>query len=475
MEAAAGEELVPPMPPRLREGTPIWSKLMKSRDNLIAGWTQDCFERKVFDFSILNQRYIVCNDAASVREVFLEKNANFDLKSPQMRRALEPLLGDGLFVSDGDLWRQRREACAPSLRSEHLPNYVKQMVATTNEMAGDWLSRDNETIDVLEEMAHLTARIIGRTVFGDDTPDDEARQVVTGFSHYIRSIEQMDIASSLGLPALARITNPFGALKGRRAASTIHDVIDRIISRYRDAGISERNTLLAHFLAPDGPGSNTADPGVTSCPFSDLAARNEAIVMFMAGHETTANTLTWAWYLLAAAPHHRARLQAEVDAVLGDNEPTLEDVNRLHFTRAVIEETLRLYPPVPVLSRQAREDDTIIGKPVKAGDIILVVPWLLHRHDKHWEAPNAFRPERFVAPAKRPDRFVYVPFSVGHRVCLGQRFGLTEAVLCLAMLARRFELDLSPGHEVEVSCRLTLRPEGGLPMMMKSRQSEERG
>lgn len=457
------QDFIPPMPARLPKNTPVWTKLIKSRDNLIAGWTEDCFDMKVFDFSILRQRYIVCNDSHAVRQVFLEKHDNYDPKSPQMRQALEPLLGDGLFVSDGDLWRQRRDACAPSLRSEHLPNYIPQMVDTSLEMAERWTALEGETIDVLEEMAHLTARIIGRTIFGDDTPEHEARQVVSGFSEYIRSIEQMDLGSTLGMPSLSYLTNPFGARKGTKAAETIHEVIDRIIARHHASGEEgqKRTNMLAHFLAPRG------DAG--GCPFSDIAARNEAIVMFMAGHETTANTLTWAWYLLSACPGHRARLHEELDRVLGRRAPTPEDVAELPYTRAIIEETLRLYPPVPVLSRQARGPDKIGNAVVGKGDIILVVPWLLHRHNKHWEAPNAFRPERFLPGAKRPDRFIYVPFSVGHRVCLGQRFGLTEAILCLAILAQRFDLHLDEGRRVEVSCRLTLRPEGGLPMRVQAR------
>ncbi len=460
------EDFVPPMPERLPEDTQVWTKLFKTRENLVAGWTEDCFRRKVFDFSIFNQRYIVCNNAASVRHVFLERHDNYDRKSPQMRQALAPLLGDGLFVSDGELWRERRTACAPALRSDLLPDYIAQMVDTSLEMAQYWEDLEGQRIDVQDEMARLTAQIIGRTVFGDDTPAEEARQVVTGFSNYIRSIEQMDLASSLGLPALRYMTNPWSAFSGNHAARAIHEVIDAIIERHHRSGAQRggRANLLAQFLSPD-----TGNDGPGACPFSDRAARNEAIVMFMAGHETTANTLTWAWYILSASPHNRARLSQELDRVLGGRAPTPADVPNLIFTRAIIEETLRLYPPVPVLSRQARGSDTIVETDVRAGDIILVVPWLLHRHDKHWQAPNAFRPERFLPGARRPDRFIYVPFSVGHRVCLGQRFGLTEAILCLAILAQRFELDLEPSREVEVSCRLTLRPKGGLPMYIRHR------
>lgn len=461
--------LIPPMPPRLPEGTPLWRKLLKTRGNLVAGWTEDCFERRLFDFKILNQRYIVCNDGEYVRHVFLDHHANYDRKSPQMRQALTPLLGDGLFVSDGDLWRERRNSCAPAMRSELLPLFVPRIAETAAQMADEWAEQDGTTIDALREMARLTARIIGRTIFGDDTPAAEAEQVVQGFSLYQKSIEQMDLASSLGLPSLTYLSNPLLMRGRRKAIREIHGVIDRIIERHRAKPnrSGSRTDLLGLFLDDTG---NASPNGDTGCPLSNAAARNEAIVMFMAGHETTANTLTWAWYLLAASPKHAAMLHAELDEVLGGRLPNLADLPRLPFTRAIIEETLRLYPPVPVLSRQARGPDQIAKQTVHPDDIILVVPWLLHRHDKHWEDPNAFRPERFMPGAKRPDRFVYVPFSVGHRVCLGQRFGLTEAILCLAILAQRFELILDNPEKVEVSCRLTLRPAGGLPATIRSRR-----
>ena len=337
------------------------------------------------------------------------------------------------------------------------------MVQTAQELAGTWEKKQGLRTDVLSDMAQLTARIIGRTIFGDDTPPAEAEQVVQGFSRYQASIEQLDLASTLGLPAMRLLDRLFGGGINREAAREVQEVIDRIIARQRQAP-DDSTSLLALFMAA----AEEAATG-SGCPITDEALRNEAIVMFMAGHETTANTLAWAWYILASAPAHAALLHQEIDTVLGDRLPRYEDVARLPVTRAIIEETLRLYPPVPLMSRQARHADRFGKLDVQAGDIMLVVPWLLHRHDLYWEAPNAFRPERFLPGAKRPDRFVYLPFSVGHRVCLGQRFGLTEAVLCLAILAQRFELVLEPGHRVEVSCRLTLRPDGGLPMMIRRR------
>jgi cytochrome P450 len=191
--------------------------------------------------------------------------------------------------------------------------------------------------------------------------------------------------------------------------------------------------------------------------------------MFMAGHETTANALAWTWYLLDFDPAARLRLQEELDRVLGGRLPRLEDIDNLPYTRAVFEEAMRLYPPVPLLSRQARGADEIRGRKVKPGSIILVLPWLLHRHQDYWENPNAFRPERFLPDQPRPNKFCYLPFSVGRRVCLGKRFGLAEGILCLATLAQHFSPALLPQHKVEIECRLTLRPKGGLPMLLNPR------
>jgi cytochrome P450 len=187
------------------------------------------------------------------------------------------------------------------------------------------------------------------------------------------------------------------------------------------------------------------------------ALRNEAATIFMAGHETTAATLTWAFYLLGKAPWAEAALQAEVRQVLGDRDPVFEDVPRLRYARAVIEETLRLYPPVPILPRQAREETRVGAITVRKDALVLVVPWILHRSPDLWDEPARFRPDRFLdGPAPAP--FSYIPFSAGPRVCAGLNFGLTEAIICLAMIARAFRLHLRPGFRATPVCRLSLRP-----------------
>jgi cytochrome P450 len=446
---------------RVRRYRAMW----EARRNLLAVWSPSAYSNASFDFRFLRQHYFVCNSPDSVRRVFLDAHDNYDRKSPQMRHALEPLLGDGLFVSDGELWQARRAHCTPAFDSDLLPGFADVMARSARELAADWeRAGEGAGVDMLNQMARLTARIIGRTLFGDEVADAEAAEVVRGFSDYQRDIDQMSLADSLGLPWLRGFGNPLRRVRAARAAQRVQAVIDRIIERRHLAGDASRRTLLSLLIDGDSDGRSGG-----ACPLSPTAARNEAIVMFMAGHETTANSLAWTWYLLDHCPRAAARLHEELDRVLGGRDPEYDDIQRLPYTRAVFEEAMRLYPPVPLLSRQARASDTIHDARIEPGSIILVVPWLLHRHVRYWDAPDSFRPERFLPDAPRPDKFVYIPFSVGRRVCLGMRFGLTEGILCLATLARRFRPSLRPDHRVDIECRLTLRPEGGLPMRLERR------
>ncbi|WP_374490309.1 cytochrome P450 [Zoogloea sp.] len=442
--------------------------IITGQRNLLAIWPDRAYRALSLKFKLLNQPYLVCNSPDTVRRVFLDEHDNYDRKSPQMRHALEPLLGDGLFVSDGELWKERRAYCAPAFEKELLPDFAQLMTDSAREVADRWAQLPADSpVDMLNEMARLTARIIGRTVFGDETSDAEAAQVVRGFSEYQRQIDQLSIADSFGLPFLRWLTNPLQHLRCLRAGARVQAVIDRIIQRQQHAPQGARLNLMQMFLE----GHTGARSSTRRCPLHPTAARNEAIVMFMAGHETTANALAWAWYLLDHNPRVAACLHAELDQVLGGRPPTLDDVPNLPYTRAVFEETMRLYPPVPVLSRQARQADVIRERDVEPGAIILTLPWLLHRHELFWEAPEHFVPERFMPGQPRPDKFIYLPFSVGHRVCLGLRFGLTEGILCLATLAQRFRAQVAPGHQVAIECRLTLRPQGGLPMLLQPRQA----
>lgn len=451
---------VPPYP--ARPGAPLsaLSTLRIAHRNFLAIWEDRCFEWEFFSTRVLSRMLFICNSPDTVAKAFIDHHDSFERKSPQTRHGLAPLLGDGLFISDGDTWRRRRPIVARIVHVSQLPLFAPLIVRAASETAERWASLPQRApVNVLAEMARLTAEIICRTVFGRQLGAEHAAQIVAAFSKYQRQIGQLDLAYFLGLPDwLPRFHSP--AI--RRAAARIHHILDHVIGDCRERLTSGDASMIRLLLEARDP--ETGDP------LDSTAVRNEAAVIFLAGHETTANSLAWTWYLLSQAPEVEERLHAELDRVLGGRPPSLDDVAKLVYTKAVFEEAIRLYPPVPLLARQASRDETIRGRSVPAGSLVMVVPWLLQRHRKFWDQPDHFMPERFL-PDHAPSlvRHAYVPFGIGPRICAGAAFGLTEAILCIATLAQRTRLRLAPDAVVEPVCRLTLRPGDDLRMFVERR------
>jgi cytochrome P450 len=451
---------VPPYPARPREPLPPLAAIRAARRNFLAVFDEMCFEYQFFSTRLLNRRLFVCNSPDTVAEAFIALHDSFQRKTPQMRHALAPLLGDGLFISDGDLWRRRRRIVAPIVHASRMRLFAPAMVEAAGEVAERWARLPPGTpVDALREMATLTAEIICRTIFGPRLGAEHATEIVAAFSAYQRQVGQIDLPYLLGLPDwLPRFQSP----AVHRAARRIDRVLDDIIRRCEERLAGGEASMIAMLIEARDP--ETGDR------LDRAALRNEAAVIFMAGHETTANSLAWTWFLLSQAPEVEARLHAELDHVLGDRLPSLDDVPRLLYTRAVFEEAIRLYPPVPLLGRQALREERIRNRTIPAGSLLVVIPWLLHRHRRLWREPDRFLPERFLPEnAAGRERYSYIPFSVGPRVCAGQAFGLTEAILCLATLAQRARLRLAPGAAVAPVCRLTLRPGDSLPMLVEAR------
>src|ERR1700756_4907188 len=332
-------DFVPPFPERPKEPLSAFATLRLARRNFLAIWEERSFEWEVFSTRVLSRTLFVCNSPDTVASAFVEHHDSFERKSPQMRHSLAPLLGDGLFISDGDIWRRRRRIIAPIVHVSPLPLFAPIMVQAARETAERWagLTR-GAPINVLTEMATLTAEIICRTVFGQRLGAAHAREIVSAFSEYQRLIGQLDIAYFFGLPDwLPRFHSP--AI--HRAAKRIHNVLDQVIRDCRNRLSSGEASMIRLLLE--------ARDAETGDPLDEAALRNEAAVIFMAGHETTANSLAWTWYLLSQAPQAEARLHAELDAVLGGRRPDLDALTQLVYTRAVFEEAIRLYPPVPLL------------------------------------------------------------------------------------------------------------------------------
>ena len=447
---------VPPFPPRPPKALPPLRLLSLARKNLVAIWPIDTFSLDFFGHTLFRRAIFVCNSPDTVKQVFIDDATNFHSKSPQQRHALKPLIGDGLFISDGDVWRERRRRIAPLTHVSRLPELTPVMTAVAAERAMLWEVKAGSEIDVLAEMAAMTANIICRAIFGSTLGAKAVHDVVDGFSEFQANVGQMDLISLIGLPDF--IPRLHGA-RVRRSATRIQTVIDGLLARILAEQADGEASLVRSMAAEDGGGLDPA------------AIRNEVTVLFMAGHETTANTLAWTWYLLSQDAETEARLHEEVD-VLGGQPAGYNDLPRLRFTRAVIEETLRLFPPVPIQARVAAQARQIAGRDVPAGAVVMLVPWLLHRHRTYWAEPDSFVPDRFMPGAPgMPSRYAYVPFSIGPRICTGAAFGLTEAVLCLATLAQQFRLRLRDGWEVMPTCRLSLRPGDRLPMRLERRRA----
>ncbi|WP_137129524.1 cytochrome P450 [Rhizobium sp. FY34] len=431
--------------------------LLHARKDFLSIWREDDFRSKIDSIQLLGRKIVLVNSPEFIREVVVKRHENYQRKSPQMRRALEVLLGDGLFISDGETWKNRRALVSDIVHMNRVPSFGPIMQTTAQELVQRWETLPaGRTINVLHEMAGLTAEIIARSVFGNDLGKDRADAVTDSFTKYQSLIDSINLAYFIGFD------NGLPVMKTpslRSSVRKIHGIVDKVVEDHL-AGRGDHHSMVDLLIR-----RRQRNPELK---LDVIALRNEAATIFMAGHETTAATLTWAWYLLSRAHWVEKALHQEIDRVCGDRVPTMDDVPRLELCKAVIEETLRLYPPVPILARQNMKADRLGDIDIPAQSLILMVPWLLHRTPELFEDPHLFKPERFMN-GRKPIPYSYIPFASGPRVCPGLHFGLTEAVLCLAILARNFRVVVPDGHVAIPGARLTLRPQDGLPATLERR------
>ncbi len=395
------------------------------------------------------------NHPDHVRHV-LQENAKAYKKSFNYE-ALRLMLGQGLLTSEGELWLRQRRLIQPAFSRQRLNALVPIMVAATAAMLTRWEShaRSGIPIDLDDEMMRLGMSITSRALFGIDISDDQALSAVLNDGRLF--VEERTL-SLLRLPLW--IPTP----KNRRARQIL-EVLERtflriIAERRRDP--APHDDLLAMLLS--------ARDEQTQTGMSDRQLRDEVLTLLVTSHETTANALTWSFYLLSQHAESAHRLTAESCAVLGAREPEVADLASLLYTQQVLLESMRLYPPVWVLERQPIMSDEIDGYDVHPGMLVLVCPYTLHRHPRYWEDPDRFDPDRFSRERSegRP-RFVYLPFSVGPRQCIGNHYAVMTAQIVLAMVARRYALRLVPGQAVEPASMVTLRPRQGIKMTLDAR------
>jgi len=383
----------------------------------------------------------------------LQDNARHYTKQTPGFDVMRELMGNGLLTSEGDFWLRQRRLAQPAFHKQRIASFGRLMVDAARELADAWTPHlgSGQPVDVAGGMMRLTLRIAGEALFSADVTRDAdgIREALDVVQHY----------------ANHRITHPFHPprwvptplnRRATRAAELLDGVVFNIIERRRREGGSREDLLSLLMEARD------ADTGER---MNDRQLRDEVMTLLLAGHETTATALDWTWTLLSRHPEARRALEAELAEVLGGREPTVEDVPRLACTRRVLDESMRLYPPAWLFSREAAEEDAVGGYRLPKGSVVLVSPWVTHRHPRLWEHPEQFDPGRFLPErAGALPRFGYFPFGGGPRQCIGNGFALLELTLVLATLAQRLRLELLPGRLPAPEPTITLRPRGGLWM-----------
>jgi cytochrome P450 len=392
-----------------------------------------------------------------VQHVLQERNRNY-VKGPIIART-KVLIGEGLFTSEGDFWRRQRRLAQPAFHRARIAAFADMMTACGRDMLDSWAgaAASGTTFDLAAETSRVTLRVVGKALFSLDL-QGEAASVGQAL------VEALDFVTHRTFNLLVpSMWVPTGRIRRfRRALAVLDDMVLRIVhERRRASDPSAAQDLLGMLIA--------ARDEETGEGMTDRQLRDEVMTFVLAGHETTAVSLAWIWYLLARHPAVEHRLRDEVATTLGGRTPTLDDLPRLPYARMVVEESMRLYPPLWAFGRQALEEDQIGGYRIAAGAPLNVIPWLTHRHPDFWPDPGCFDPERFAPErAAARHRFAYLPFSGGPRLCIGSEFALMEAVLLLAMTVQRYRIALAdPERPIVPDVKVTLRPRGGIPVRIR--------
>ena len=388
-----------------------------------------------------------------IRDVLITHNRQF-MKGEGLQRA-KRLLGEGLLTSESEFHLRQRRLAQPAFHRQRIAGYATTMVEFATKIRDQW--QPGETRDIAREMMQLTLAIAGKTLFGTD---------VTG------EADEIGQALDVTMQAFNRLTLPFSNLIERlplpsvrrfaQAKERLDATIYRMISERRASAEDHGDLLSMLVQARDEEGDGTG--------MSNEQLRDEAMTIFLAGHETTANALTWTWYLLSRNPAVEAKFHAEIDEILNGLLPAAEDFPRLKYTEMVLAESMRLYPPAWIIGRRALSDYRIAGYHIPAGSILLMSQYVVHHRAEYFPEPFRFDPERWTTEAResRP-QFSYFPFGGGPRLCIGEHFAWLEGVLVLAAIGQRWRMRLAPGHPVEMQPLVTLRPKHGMKMILESR------
>lgn len=401
------------------------------------------------------ERVVLISHPDIVQRVLVTEQRNFT-KGRSLRR-LETFLGKGLLTNEGESHLRQRRLAQPAFHRQRIEGYGALMADYADREQGRW--KDGETRDIHEDMMRLTLSIAGKTLFDSDI-ESEARVVAEALDASLQMFVRYTV---LPLNLLLDYSPVPWMRRLRRRLDQVDDLIYRMVAERRRTR-EDRGDLLSMLLAAQ---DDEGDHG----GMSDQQLRDEILTILIAGHETTAVSLSWTWYLLAQHPEIEARLHAELDAVLGDRAPTVADIPQLTYTRQIIAESMRLYPPAWILERRATADFDAGGQTIRAGSLIFMSQFVIHRDPRWWPEPERFNPDRWAAPDPNRPKFAYFPFGAGTRICIGEQFAWMEAILVLATLARKWTMRHDPTHRVVPDGQVTLRPKYGMRMVLKQRET----
>lgn len=439
------QPLVPPSPPRAPENMTAFGRMMAMRESPINTWGQRAYEDDIIRGRFFGRGSFILNTPDAIRHVLVDNYENYT-RTPPGIRVLRPMLGEGLLIAEGRAWKYQRRTLAPAFTPRAVASLVPHMISVLDETVTKLRATCGAPVDLRETMQRMTLEIAGRTMFsfGMERHGAALREFVMEYGTRLARPHFLDLLLPLSLPS----PKDFSRARFRKRWTQF---VAMLIAERRAAGKNEGAPPRDLF---DLMGA-ARDPE-TGEAFTDEQLGDQVATMILAGHETTATALFWSLYLLALDPLTQDTLAAEVRGVAVNGAA---DIERLKFSRAVIDETMRLYPPAFLIARAAAAPDIIAGMPVKKRDVILIAPWLLHRHEKLWRDPNAFIPSRFMPPSPPPDRFAYLPFGVGARVCIGAHFALVEATLALAKLIGAFRVELLDQEPVTPIGVVTTQPD----------------
>ena len=462
-EASAAGSFRPPAPVPQQGRLGLFRLLATLKRNPLECWSQEFFEEPIARVKLPFVQTFLVHDPAAIKHVLVDNASNYR-KDPIQRRILASGLADGLLSVEETRWETQRRTLAPLFARRPVASFTQAILDAAEHLCTRWRTlAPGRAIDVAAEMTRLTLNVLALTIFSDGIARDydEFRSAMSAYFDAIGKIDAFDL---LRVPSFV----PRPSRKSLRyTMAYFENVVDEIIDvrrRRLDSSSDVQHDLLSLLL-------QALDPS-TGRQMSIAEVRSNILTFLSAGHETTANTLAWSVFLLSQSPLWRARVREEADRALSGDHFGL--LGHLIVTRAVVEEALRLYPPIAALSRASKQADVLGRHRINPHALIVIAPYVLHRHRRLWDRPDVFDPSRFLDPAKaRIQRFTYLPFGAGPRTCIGSSFALQEATIVLAVLVHHFDMQLLPEARVWPSQKVTLRPAHGLPMRVTPRATQQ--